>query len=115
MEFSTRFKVMTGAVSMAVALGGGAAVAANGDPSPDIDLDDVVTLEEVEKPTAVGIGQSVSLVDPDGDSLSTPFDSVDSPDTPESEDSVDSPDSPDSPDSAGRRGQHAVAWQGCRW
>ncbi len=127
MELSTRFKVVTGTVSVAVALGAAGALAANGEQENEIPLDDVVGLEEVTttSTTVPSLADISNLVEEEGDSLSSPFDdpesvdtvlaeesngdddqapTVDNTDSPQSPDSADSPDdssdSPDSPDSA---------------
>ena len=115
MPISKKWKVVSGSVSMAVALGAGAAIAAEGGgeaPGEAPQLDDVVTVAEV------GIaGFGVSQTDDNGDngsqagdaSLESPFTAEDeesqgpatqelTPDDPESPESPDDPDSPDSPD-----------------
>ncbi|MEA1902321.1 MAG: hypothetical protein U9N56_02220 [Actinomycetota bacterium] len=92
MAHSRRFKIVTGTVSVAMALGVGTAIASDdGASTDDIDLDEVVGIHEVAPAVFAPTDFVFNAQDLDGDdSLASPFDSVD--------DSVDSQDSPDSPD-----------------
>ena len=117
----SRFKVVAGSVSVAVALGAGTAIAgADSDTQndPSVDLNDVVQVSEVQPAAAITIDASVAqaLEAMDEDSVASPFDQdevldvnedgeeavVDQAETvndvetaDETDDSVDSVDSPD--------------------
>ncbi|MDJ0499197.1 MAG: hypothetical protein QNJ89_15290, partial [Acidimicrobiia bacterium] len=121
MVVKKQWKVVGGTVAAAVALGSGAAVAQTASNRPEtIDLEDVVTIEQVtpatiaslfDDPPTITLEESVAspIEDDDGvDTMQTveTSDSVDTSDTegeesPESPESVDSTDeeSPDSPES----------------
>ena len=110
---SRKFKIVTGSVTVALALGAGTALA-NGGTDDDVDLEDVVPISEVKGPAdqPLDVTLVAELLD-EQDSTASPFDtpeetvdesldeSIDTPDdSPESlDDSPESPDdSPDSPD-----------------
>ena len=119
MVIAKKWKIVGGGLSVAVALETGAAVAAesSGD-APE--LDDVVTLQQVDPPTHSTAGDGVVSATHEGESLDSPFgataegddptpdespvgaqaDSVESPESPEGPDTPTSPDTPESPESA---------------
>ena len=72
MELSRRFKLVSGTVSVAMALGVGAAVAAESSAPEDIQLKDEVAITEVALPAAFDLG-AVKLDDAN-DSFASPFD-----------------------------------------
>lgn len=118
------WRVVSGTLAAAVALGGTAAVAQTGNDMPDtIDLDDVVTIDEVTEATiaslfsdnpTITLDDSIASVSDDADdestdsvsdeeSIDTPSvdsPSVESPDDSADDDSTDSADTPsvESPD-----------------
>ena len=103
MELSRRFKLVSGTVSVAMALGVGAAVAGESSAPEDIQLKDEVAITEVAAPVPFDLG-AITLDDAN-DSFASPFDEsvasvdvddVDSVDV-DDVDSVDSADSNDSP------------------
>ncbi len=77
MEHSTRFKIISGTVSVAIALTAGGAGAVNGDSDGDLQLNDVVALAEVDSPTVLSFDE-VGTLSVDDDSLSSPFGAGDS-------------------------------------
>jgi len=103
MAVPRRWKLVSGSVGVAVALGAGAAIAAEGGNSGELALDDVKKIHDVVTTTSTTFIQSPEPIVAMDESVSTPFDdaapaddeSIDSPDDTNDE-SIDSPD--DSPD-----------------
>ena len=110
MAVPRRWKLVSGSVGVAVALGAGAAIAAEGGNSGELALDDVKKIHDVVTTTSTTFIQSPEPIVVMDDSVSTPFDdevaapaddeSMDSPDDSTDDidnESMDSPDSLDSP------------------
>jgi hypothetical protein len=86
MARSKKFKIVSGTVSVAMALSAGAALASERSaPEPDIQLDDVVAITDIEPPAPFSVDPVVTVDDIGdsnvGDSLASPFDTNDSVDT----------------------------------
>lgn len=112
MAVTRRWKLVSGTVGAAVALGAGAAIAADGGNGDALALDDVKMIQDVVTTTSTTFIEAPEPIVVMDDSISTPFDdavaaapdesiestddmddqSIDTPD-----DSIDSPDSLDSP------------------
>jgi hypothetical protein len=93
MAVPRRWKLVSGSVGVAVALGAGAAVAAEGGSSGDLALDDVKKIHDVVTTTSTTFIQSPEPIVVMDESVSTPFD--DEVAAPADDESIDSPD--DSP------------------
>ena len=97
MSYSNKFKLVSGSVGVAVALSAGAALASDRSAAePEIELDDIVAITEVDPPALSSLESldAVLVVDtfPDsepGDSLASPFDVDESADEADSAASVD--------------------------
>jgi len=112
MEFSKRIKIVSGTAAVAVALGAGAALAADDGATGDIDLDDSTKIVAPVQTSAVDSGPDTDVDDNNvDDSVATPFgiapeesvasaDVTGPDDSPVSVESVESSDSADSVESA---------------
>lgn len=100
MPVTRKWKVVSGGLTMAVALGAGAAVASEGGSSEEVpELDDVVTFQDVKPPsTTVAAGITTFATQDEENSLASPFDGGD-----------DSPPAPDASPDAGPDGDDSSA------
>jgi hypothetical protein len=109
MVIPKRWKIVSGTMTVAVAIGAGAARAATTDgseePGPDVGLANARTLEELGPLVLDDLEDAVVTILDRGESVESPFDSIQSADSVDTADSVQSPDtadsvqSPDTPDS----------------